>query len=339
MLSAVTALPAAAQTPATQPASAPATSPAEPAFIRVEPLPGGDDPLTKIEAALTLNEVEKQAMIDAAASPTSLDEAAFPMMLAKVAALPELDDKSFGELDRPAVKSLLKTPERYSLAPMVLKVMVFQVRRCEAEKDFAGSIAWPREKPLWRLNCTSSVPKTARQEQDPLIVFSTVDPTRWLGKSKEGGEEGELRYPDGPTLELAGVFYKIRRTAERQSGELRDYPVVLAWQVRPSREWFSQSVGDIRVLIPLLIILILAFVFVFLRRRVSRRGVGAGRIKYQSRRDQTAEPGAQPDNNFAAPEEPPAPVDPLLVAAAEEYRKAHPEEFEQDDAHGKDRQG
>lgn len=287
------------------------------------------DVLDLVEARLRLSEVEKQALLDAQASPLQLDEPAFGIMLAKVAGLPVLDENDFSRLDHPAVRNLARSPQRYHGAPIRLTVRAYQVRKYTPGKDISISGHWPREKPFWRMNCTSALPKARREgDEDPLIVFTTLDPTELLGRPKEGASaDDELRYPHGPKIELAGVFYKIRRVNERDSGEPRDYPVVLAWQMLPGQGWVRDTVSHMAqpvIIILLVVILVMAVAFVFISRRI-RKGMSPQHQghTYEPMRFQMPEGAGGANIEDAEPAGPAGPrqVDPLLAAAAEEYQK------------------
>jgi len=329
LCSAAVALAETEPAPATQPATAPAAMPA--------------DLLARVDAILTLNEIEKQAMLEARANPGVLAETAFGLMLVKVASLPELGDKEFNLLDRPAVANLLRTPERYSGAPMAMKIAIYEVRKCMPDDgDISLTAPWPRSKPLWWITGRTSWP--ASEDLEPLIVFSMVDPTPLLGEPDPTvGPNGSRKYPHWPIAELAGVFYKVRRTREKKSGALRDYPVVMAWQFRKDslRSIIGQSAVDPRLLIPLLLVLALTFVFIFVRKRTRAARAIRG-PRYQPRRHET-EATSDADKGIVPfvppPDEDEGQVDPELIAAAEQYLKEHPPETEQEHEDGKDRQG
>jgi hypothetical protein len=322
--------PATTTAPATQPATAPAALPA--------------DLLAQVEALLKLNEAEKQAMLEARANPGVLAEAAFRMMLAKVASLPELGKKEFATLDRLIVPNLLRTPERYSGAPMAVKIEVYEVRKCMPDDgDIALTAPWPRNKPIWWITGRTSRP--ASKQIEPLIVFSTVDPTPLLGEPDAAvGPNGSRKYPNFPIVEVACVFYKLRRTRETQSGTLRDYPVVMAWQFGKGSmlSVIGQSAVDPRLLIPLLIVLVLIVAFIVVRKRTRAAPAVRGPV-YQSKRfEMNAQPSADGDAPFVprlAEDEDEGQVDPQLVEAAEQYLHEHPPETEQEHEDGKDRQG
>ena len=326
LCSAAVAVAEAEPAPATQPATAPAVLPA--------------DLLDRVDAILTLNETEKQTMLEARANPGVLAETGFRLMLAKVASLPELGDKDFDILDRPAVANLLRTPERYSATPMAMKIEVYEVRKCMPDDgDIALTAPWPRNKPIWWIIGRTSRP--ASKQIEPLIVFSTVDPTPLLGEPDPAvGLKGSRKYPNWPIVELAGVFYKVRRTREKQSGVLRDYPVVMAWQFRKGSmlSVIGQSAVDPRLLIPLLIVLVLIVAFIFVRKRTRSAPATRGPT-YQSLRHEMEAHRAVGENAPFVPrlDEDEGQVDPQLVEAAEQYLKEHPPETEQEHEDGTDR--
>ena len=333
LCSAAVAVAEAEPAPATQPATEPATQPAA-------ALPA--DLLARVDALLTLNEIEKQAMLEARANPGVLAETAFRLMLAKVAALPELGDKEFAILDRPAVANLLRTPERYSCAPLAMKIAVYEVRKCMPDdNDISLTAPWPRSRPVWWITGRTSQP--ASKDLEPLIVFSTVDPTPLLGEPDATvGPNGSRIYPHWPIVELAGVFYKVRRTREKQSGDLRDYPVLMAWQVRKDSLYsvIGQSAVDPRLLVPLLLVVALIVVFIVVRKRTRAAPVTRG-PRYQSiRQDMDTQQAVGEDVPFVPrldEDEDEGQVDPQLVEAAEQYLKEHPPETEQEHEDGTDR--
>ena len=294
--------------------------------------PPPPDALDQIEAILTLTEREALAMIEARANPTQLEEAALGVMLGKVARLPRLSEDDFERLDRPTIRSLTRSGHRYQGAPVRLKVAVYQVQRWTAGKDLTASKSWPAGRPVWRMNCTSALPNRPRRDQHPLILFSMVDPTQLLGlPDKDADPAAEILYPHGPKIEVAGVFYKIRRVREKRSGRPRDYPMVLAWQIQPTHEWVKDTLANPMIIVLLVVILVMAVAFVFVSRRIRRGPQATGKgPKYEPLRFKMPEAagGARIDG-ADAPEAAPREVDPLLAAAAEAYQKEQKEQREQ----------
>jgi len=318
--------------PATQPTTAPATQPT------TAPAAPPADLLARVDALLTLNEIEKQAMLEARANPGVLDETAFRLILTKVGSLPELGEKEFANLPRLAVASLLRTPDRYSCTPLAMKIAVYEVRKCMPDDgDMPLRAPWPRNRPIWWITGRASRPESKTVE--PLILFSTVDPTPLLGNHDGDGPRGSRIYSHWPVVEVAGVFYKVRRTREKDSGAMRDYPVVMVWQFRKGNllSVIRESAVDPRLLVPLVLVIALIVAFIVVRKRTRRAPVRPGPV-YQSRRHEMAQQAADGETPFVhRTEEDEEQVDPQLVEAAEQYLKEHPPETEQEHEDGTDR--
>jgi len=302
--------------PATRATTVPATAPSPPPPGVVELTPG-----------------EAEAWRDVTAKPTALVErqTTFCMVLAKVADLPEMSEEQLARFGRPAYAELQEHPERFATPPirgLRKKVHVAKVFRVSPDNGtMTYSQYWRRNRPVWKLFCLDA--EVPHPHDCPLIVFTPVDPTHLLPEPDRTGEEDGVPftayvarepYTDLPTLDLAAVFYRIRRAREEGSENVRDYPVLIAWQLKGGPD--KSGMGHAKYLILLFIVLIAAGLFYYIRRMAKRHPPGSGQgPAYAPRRDRgTGGAGEEP----APAEEKQAadgPVDPDLAAAAEEFRK------------------
>jgi len=282
-----------------------------------------------------LTELEWQLWQVTAARPGRLWEDVTYIMLSKTAAIPSISDQRFAELDRPAYQTLLSDPLRYvrlPVQPVGLTVRVGRVRKLLPGKGEMGfSRHWPRERPVWRIECLNAAAEKAADQ--PLIVLSTVDPMPLLPKpSGKAGREGSSiiaeykgtppHYKQLPVLELAGIFFKVHRTEAKEVE--RDYPVVLAWQLRKGASGAGMSTLASAVLLFIVVAAAAAF---FLLRRGIKRSARERAERHVLRR--AGWQRAEMTGEEAAGEEK-GEVDSDLKAAVEQYRK------EKEAADGKD---
>jgi hypothetical protein len=290
---------------------------------------------------VALTEREKIVLGDLQDHTDKFDETALYTMFAIAARMPKLERIQWHTVDRPAYVSLLADPDRYRATPLTMKVKVFLVRKRQAGVGLSFRPQWDKDRPVWEMDCVQTgVP---HEDDKPLKVLSLVDPNSHIGPPDETDEFKRGRYKNGRAIRVAALFYKIFR-AKAGTGELRDYPMMVGWQIEgamsPLR--IGGGWGGLAGFLPLLLlILILAGGFYFTRRRLAKlkKSDAAARPRYRPLRYESDEgPQAERDRPDEAEDEEKAdgPVDPALASAAEEYLR---EKEEADGADGKDHHG
>jgi hypothetical protein len=262
--------------------------------------------------------------------PHRLWEDMLYIMLSKTAALPPVSDGKFQEFDRPAYASLLEDPTRYvrlPVRPIAMSVRVVRVYKLlpGGGGEMGFSEYWPREKPVWRIECLNA--QAAAPAAQPLIVLSTVDPGALLPRPDQKHEgDGQPRieykgvgpsYAQLPLLELAGIFYKVHRTADEQ-GEQRDFPVVLAWHLMKKGSG-AASPRIAQAAIIFLVIVAGAALFIFFKRRLKRLASMRQERSALHRRLRRGMEMTEEERSRTDEEE--AEIDLELKAAVEQFRK------------------
>jgi hypothetical protein len=318
--------PAGAEAPAPGTSAAAAPAPSQPTKVTATTAPatapapaGGGAKIDTILQALKLSESQADAYRVALTRKGQIDDpAAFTMLLRKIAPLPMLQSYEWNELDRPSVRNLLADPQRYAGRPLCLHAYVNIAWKWTPGTDFAATADWTRnDKPIYRYDCLNA--DAEYPASDPLYILSPVEPNVFLGRPTKIGADGELIYAPPPRVQLAGVFYKVYAAKDRD-GNPREYPVVLAWQLRPAEggallnpatDLSSQALG-------VAIILLFSIVFYFFwrfrkaARTVRDRGLLTKNLLLQSKRQEKEEEPSSPEEDLA---------DPGLSAAAAEFRK------------------
>ena len=278
-----------------------------------------------LQQGLKLTEKEVTALGAVEDRISQWQETAFYMLLKRVAGLAELTEQDLRTLDRPAYQNLLGKPDRYRLHPMRLNVRVFRVLKMTPETGLGFSRYWPKGREVWRMYCTSA--GIANYADEPLTVYCTVEPSG-LGQPARTTTEGEMQFPRGPEVEIAAVLYKIYKATESGGEQWREYPLLLAWQIRDGSDGertpgFTIPSGPLAAF---LCIAALALAYYFVRRTVRQMRKAAPAAQYRPIRDEKGEslPPAEDDQEDR--------VDPLLQQAAEQYEK------ERRQADGTDRQ-
>jgi len=300
--------PATAEAPATQPASQPTEE-----LSKVE----------IIERALKLTEAEADLYAVDANRRTQLGhQASLTMFMRRIRDLPALADREIACLDMPAVSNLLRRPGRYAGRPIRLNVLVIRAWRWEPGPDFRPTIHWTaKDGPFWRYDCLNA---DAPSPPEPVYVFSPLEPNVVLGKPDRIGDDGEWRYENNPQVEMAGVFYKVY-SGKSVSGIPRDYPVVLAWQIRTGDKTAGGGVfTDPMRNLMMVVVMILAIGFLFLMRARQMRRLRAESKEPPGYRSPASRPQPQRDR----PVKPEDEVDPDLKAAAEQYLQQRDEQNE-----------
>lgn len=269
--------------------------------------------LETIEQRLQLTDAEAGAYRLARARKGQVDDpVALTLFLRKLRNLPDLPPAEMNHLDQPAVRNLLAHPERYAGHPIRLRVRVNCVWTRQPGVDFGETPDWRRgDGPIYRYDCLNAEDNSSAGE--PVYVLSPLEPNRILGRPRKDGNQGERIY-DIPPVQIAGVFFKVFADQDRD-GRAMEYPVVLAWQMRPAAgaawkvapESWTQALG-----IAIVLFLGIAGYF-FWRLRMSARNLRKGPRPPPPRAADARRQEEVPD------EEEPADAD--LAAAAEEFRK------------------
>ena len=271
--------------------------------------------------AIELSERERIALEAVRDRTTSLDETALYMMLAKAG--------KRAEPVSPAYRDLLAHPGRYRGEAIRLTLQVDTVRKLLPEEGLPVTPYWPKDRPVWRLECLN--PAAGRPRDEPVVVLSVVAPTLLPRPDQIADNGDQLFHEPGPMIELTGVFYKVyqarTRGDARDPAAWRDFPVIVAWQLAPvaghGTDW-RQS----RTILIVLIILAAGLAVLFLRRLIKHQA--RPRLAQLPRR--AAAPSTDQQDAGRGPEEN-AEIDPLLKEAAEDYRR------KRQSGDGKDNQG
>ncbi len=253
------------------------------------------------------------------------DPVTLTMFLRKIASLPMLQSEEWNDLDRPAARSLLAEPQRYAGRPIRLRALVNVVWKWTPGADFAATADWTRnDKPIYRYDCLNADAQYPASE--PLYVLSPVEPNVFLGRPTGTGKDGQGIYGSFPPVQLAGVFYKVYATKDT-TGQARDYPVVLAWQIRPaeggglatSPDSWQQAVVALGIALAIGILIYFYWRFRQAAKRArSRASFPRGPPqppRQQEEKDEAQEPSPEEDQ-----------ADPSLAAAAAEFRKQKQDE-------------
>jgi len=255
---------------------------------------------------------------------------------ARAAGNVQLEPEEWSQLDRPAYVSLLAEPKRWRGQPLQTTVSIYSVTKMKSGDGLNYSDFWPKDHPVWRLYGVLLGNNDRPDPERPIIIFSVVNPSDYLGEGKPGEDKGETEYGRGRQVRVAALFYKNLIKTERD-GPVRQYPVVMAWQLSSGG---AIPDGLMTRLAPVAILLVaLAGGFYLLRRRMvqMRQSRGVQGSRYQPLRSPAKTPGVQD-----APADPAdGHVDPELAAAVEQYlhKKGHDETEGTAGAAGKNRHG
>jgi hypothetical protein len=262
------------------PAAATSEFPTSEPVVSSEPLPQAPTP----EAGMLLAEDEREVLAMVEDGAQSFQDPALPMLLARVARLPVLDalDFQYG-LDRVAYRNLIEQPQRYRARPMRLTVQVVGMSRLQCGKDIVGFERWGNSTaPIWRLDCVDV--SALDPLTQPIIVLMTTEP-KGLGKPDRTTPTGAAVYTSRRVLlDIACVFYKLYVSHDLQ-GNVRDYPIVLAWQGEAPKDLPAASTkrGNYSQVLLVVGMLVLTYVFIRMRIRRSQRN-GDDAYVYQPRR-------------------------------------------------------
>jgi hypothetical protein len=294
---------------------------------------------------LTITDMDR-TVLDAVRDGTrQIDETGLYVGLgiaARAAGNVQLDPQEWPQLDRPAYVSLLAEPKRWRGRPLQATASVFRVTKLMSGDGLNYSEFWPKDHPAWRMDGVISEDGVRRDDQ-PIMVFSVVNPAEFLGQAEPGDSKAETVYKKGPQIHVAAIFYKDLLRTE-VAGPLRLYPVVMAWQLSRGEGAFtrySEAPGGLLTKLAPVVILLTALVggFYLIRRRMTQmRKSGSQGPRYQPLRSPVT-PAGSPRDAAGNPED--VYVDPELAAAVEQYRheKGHDETEGTAGADGKNRNG
>ena len=308
-------LPAGAEAPVT--AAAPATAPAE----------GRVTARSNIsEAAIEMSDSERTALGAVRDRNTQLAETGFFMLLARAAKMETLSDRRLQDVESPSYPNLMAHPARYRAQPVRMTINVFTSEKLQPTPGgaFPVSSYWPKDKPVWYLTGLNAPLKI--DPKQPVMVYSTADPTPVLGTPVKSNADAHVYALPGRRVNVVGLFYKLRTAPSEDEGE-RDYPVLLVWQVSGSGGGGALGSGGTTTIAGLMVavlVLVLLLGFIMLRRRVSQQKASRpDGPRYKPLRD-VARDEHEPEVEEAGE------VDPLLKQAAEQYQK----ERQDDGQHG-----
>jgi len=291
-----------------------------PAIVRADPAATQTRPVIFSEA-LKLTEKEFVALSAVRDRVGQLDETAFKMLLSKAAGLAQVEGQELQIIDRPAAVNLLRHPERYRGWPVRLTLRAHKVHKVVGGKDLSASVYWPAGRALWQVGCVD--PQSNFPADNPLLVFSIVEPTVLGEPDKIVGEDERLYYAHRDArVNVTGYFYKVWRQRDTE-GNVRNYPVIVAWRLdKPAEQSATpraQKPAEWRIYIMIVLLLILLMAYALAKRFFRRQGGRKNPSEYQPMRFDIK----MPDEDEPAESEQGAAqsVDPLLREAAEEYRK------------------
>ncbi len=336
LLSAAASAASAQGDPSPPPATRPATATTQPAeggtTVTITGAPPAAAPVKAIADRLTITDIDR-TVLDAVRDDTKqIDETGLYVgfgIAARAALKIQLDpsEDDWSQLDRPAYVSLLAEPKRWRARPLQLTASVYGVTKLKSGEGLNYNEFWPKDSTVWQMDCVLSDNKT--HPEQPIIIFSVVNPAEFLGLGEPGDSKGETVYKKGPQVRVAAIFYKDLLRAELNNGPLRLYPIVMAWQIRRTDVAFAVSGGRtadgfITRAAPVAILLVaLVGGFYLLRRRMMLVGKGGSKqgLKYQPLRSPAPEAGG-PKDATGKPED--AYVNPELAAAVEQFHHEHP---------------
>ncbi|MCD4825268.1 MAG: hypothetical protein K8S55_11750 [Phycisphaerae bacterium] len=281
-----------------------------------------DDALEIIEKSLEFTHREKQLLLKINDSSESVEENGFYMMMQKVSAFPKLPAEELNLLDLVAVRKLMRFPDRYRYQPVRLNIRVYAVTELTVDnRMMSSSPYWPSDKPMYLIHGTNADIKDKASE--PVIIYSATPPPD-LPAHAVKIDEYRTEYRDynnikSPQYTIAAVFYKHKRELDKAKKQVREYPVLLAWQMeRKKVALANKSTADnLLKMIGALVALGLIVAFLMVKRHIAK--------KKRSQRDMTFGDYV-PLRDLEEDEEEEledTAVDPDLTAAAAAYRKEH----------------
>lgn len=299
-------------------ASRPAGAPSDPATTRAF------TPDNISEAAIELTYRQKMAL-SAVRDGQHWNETAFHIMLGRTEELidPDAAAGEYMSLESPAIGHLTDYPNRYRAQKIRATMWVYKSREyVSGSKDWDARAVWPKGKKVWYMSGLRVSEDGAKAED--LVVYSLVDPTELLGKPSGRDTSGEHFYGDrGRAVQLAAVYYKTFRQESLNSSptnrKYRDYPLVIAYYLKPARRAEGPKAPGSGLVTTLFIALLFLVVVLYLVRRQTRRvrstpigSGGTGTVKYTPLRNTD-------DDDLPLDQQDVEPVDPALVDAVQEF--------------------
>ncbi len=227
-------------------------------------------PITRaetVEDALAYSDDEKIILDDVSDGDGQLSTPALYIMLRRAQMLPA-GDKTLEEAERPDPKDFWREPERYR--GRLVRVEVRYGGRTEPWGNVTPTRWWGR-RDVWMVDVLVEVEKTKPPTYERMLVVMGHEPPKNLSK----------RQP----LEVVGIFYKLaklHKDAETgDPGKKNEYPIIVAGALfAPQSGKDNFQWGAVLMIIAIMVML---FIFMRLRRSVSRQRV-AGRHEYKPMR-------------------------------------------------------
>ena len=231
-------------------------------------------PAGTVEAGLAFTADEMTILSAIRDRSSQLDEQGLFVLLSRAAALPQLSRQEFDKIAPAEIGRLLADPDAMRCRPMRLRLRVFKAEKWMPGLEIGKSPRWPADHPVWYLTGLDNT--GSRPTKLPVIVLSAADPSAILGRPQRIGAGGEMLYPTGPNIELAGVFYKVftgpsidqqKAASQSQPAPASDYPVVVCWQIMPAPQLISDESKEIAGIILAGLALFASYIYV--RRRIN----------------------------------------------------------------------
>ena len=301
--------------PTTQPGPSASTSPGLSVAVSVPTTSPAK--VRSLFERLGYTEVENTVLGATRDGVRQIDETGLYVMLgvaARASGNLQFDPQEWSQLDRPAYTSLLTQPERWRGHPLEITPVIFRVTKMTSGKQLNYSSFWPRERTVWRLDGILG------DKNQPVIIYSVVNPSEYLGAGKPGKEEDQTDFERGRPIRAAAIFYKDAIDTDRENAT-RHYPVMMAWLLSEEDGALVPlgSSNDLtsRLAPVAILLLVLAAGFYFIRRRMTQASQKQSHgPKYRPLRDEI-DPAEAEHNGANPPEEY---IDPELAAAVEQYR-------------------
>ncbi len=237
-------------------------------------------PITRaetVEDALAYSDEEKIVLTDVSDGDGQLSTPALYVLLRRAEMLPA-GDKTLEEAERPNPKDFWREPGRYR--GRLVRVSVHYGGRVTPWTENITPTRWWGRRNVWLVDVLVETEKTKPPMYERMLVVM--------------GHEPPKKLLDRQRLELVGIFYKLARLRE-DAGEgdpdkKNEYPVIVAASL-----FVPQSGGDDfrwGAVLMIIAVMVMLFVFMRLRRSVSRRRA-ADRREYKPMRAEDSAGGAK----------------------------------------------
>ncbi len=245
------------------------------------------------------------------------DKALF-VLLRRAAGLPKPTMEELDAMDRPSYANLLKKPARYRGEAIRYTLRVNLVTRVTPGNGIRHSKWWPKDKPLWQVDCIDG---TGQYPGDrPLRLFTTFDPTEILGGGKvieDGISYGEY----GRKVEVTAIFFRVFSARTRRSTEddpeWKEYPILICWYM--GKVGLAEKTGKVNLPLAgmVVMLIVMAGAYIYFKKKTR---------PHPGRKHNFRPPGGEAGDSEEVE------IDPALKAAVEQYRQEHPDE--RDDSSG-----